>query len=612
MSSTSLRANAAALTSGTGHERSAANDQARPRKHLRTAVFVSLLLVGGAAPARVVQGQLRQQPSLTASPNPVYAVSELGSTVITWSTGDGTPGEVYVAVDGGNEALFARSPEGSARAPWIQAGVQYEFRLYSMAGPRRLLASVQVTRPWWFVRRWVVAIPVLLVVFGWRAWRPLRRWRNDQRPADQRLRAGLGFGFGLVILAYAGLTASGSYRYLISTPEKGGDGPDYDSIAFSLVHGRGFAFDFESESFRAPYAAANTDGRYDYLLARRGGGDLTTYKPPLFPLILAGTYQVFGRQWVAIRLMNLAAMSVAIALLASIVVRLVGRWPAVLTVTIFAFIDHRLQWWATAVVTESLAALAVACVAWLLVGCTTDRRPARFVYAGAAAGAAILVRSIFVLWLPGLALVAGFIARPGNRVRTAALFLSAALVVPLPWFVRNSVVLDSLAPLGTQGDINLAAGYNDDALRRHGEWTVEWSNEAYGWMEKAGNATDAEIAAHGRSLFLTWVRSHLSEVPRLAAVKAVYSWKGYGGPPEWLMLLLSLGGYLVWVRRPEARVLLAVLAIHTSVIAATYWAGDQFVVPVRSIVAAGTALCLARGAQAWDTLCLRLIGGRAS
>lgn len=62
---------------------SAANDQARPRKHLRTAVFVSLLLVGGAAPARVVQGQPRQQPSLTASPNPVYAVSELGSTVIT-------------------------------------------------------------------------------------------------------------------------------------------------------------------------------------------------------------------------------------------------------------------------------------------------------------------------------------------------------------------------------------------------------------------------------------------------------------------------------------------------------------------------------------------------
>src|SRR5438270_281423 len=58
---------------------------------------------------------------VTASPNPVPAgPDKFGATTVTWDTGDGTPGEVYVTVNGEAEKLFAGGQvKGSLAAPWI-------------------------------------------------------------------------------------------------------------------------------------------------------------------------------------------------------------------------------------------------------------------------------------------------------------------------------------------------------------------------------------------------------------------------------------------------------------------------------------------------------------
>jgi hypothetical protein len=82
-----------------------------------------------------------------ATPNPVPAGPDKGTTTITWNTGDGSKGEVYMSKDGGPEKLFAGlSPWGSQEAAWIQQG-EYEFRLYAVdEHQKKLLASVKVTR----------------------------------------------------------------------------------------------------------------------------------------------------------------------------------------------------------------------------------------------------------------------------------------------------------------------------------------------------------------------------------------------------------------------------------------------------------------------------------
>ncbi len=85
-------------------------------------------------------------PTIKANPNPIPAGSGMGTTTISWTTGDGSEGQVYVLEGGQAERLFAsKTPQGSADAPWIQAGTNYEFRLYD-AAHAKLLGKVVVTR----------------------------------------------------------------------------------------------------------------------------------------------------------------------------------------------------------------------------------------------------------------------------------------------------------------------------------------------------------------------------------------------------------------------------------------------------------------------------------
>ena len=83
--------------------------------------------------------------TITASPNPVSIGEGPGTTTITWNTGDGTTGQVYVSEDGAPERIFAQGPSGSAPAPWIQAGKTFEFRLYAGTEHAKVLAKTQVT-----------------------------------------------------------------------------------------------------------------------------------------------------------------------------------------------------------------------------------------------------------------------------------------------------------------------------------------------------------------------------------------------------------------------------------------------------------------------------------
>jgi hypothetical protein len=84
-------------------------------------------------------------PAITASPNPVPAAGGVnGTTTIAWNTG-GEVGEVYLIGNGTDDRLFARGDKGSEPAPWITAGVTYEFRLYN-GDKSKVLGSVKVTR----------------------------------------------------------------------------------------------------------------------------------------------------------------------------------------------------------------------------------------------------------------------------------------------------------------------------------------------------------------------------------------------------------------------------------------------------------------------------------
>jgi hypothetical protein len=81
---------------------------------------------------------------LTVAPVPTAAQPTPGTPQLTWSTGDGSPGEVTVAPAESREVLVASGGDGSVAVPWVSRGTVYTFRLYSTVGGRRLLARLLV------------------------------------------------------------------------------------------------------------------------------------------------------------------------------------------------------------------------------------------------------------------------------------------------------------------------------------------------------------------------------------------------------------------------------------------------------------------------------------
>ncbi len=81
---------------------------------------------------------------ITAVPNPVAIQSDRGMITLSWNTGDGSIGQVYVSQDGGQEQLVKEGAEGSGDINWIQPGSVYEFRLYAGREHKQNLAIVTV------------------------------------------------------------------------------------------------------------------------------------------------------------------------------------------------------------------------------------------------------------------------------------------------------------------------------------------------------------------------------------------------------------------------------------------------------------------------------------
>jgi hypothetical protein len=90
----------------------------------------------------------RAKPVLFANPNPVPAgdvEQPLGNTTISWDTGNGALGDLYVKVNREPEKFVAHGSKGIQEISWIQFDSFYEFRLYT-ENRSKLLAKLTVTR----------------------------------------------------------------------------------------------------------------------------------------------------------------------------------------------------------------------------------------------------------------------------------------------------------------------------------------------------------------------------------------------------------------------------------------------------------------------------------
>jgi hypothetical protein len=126
----------------------------------------------------------KSAPFIRAEPNPIPIGPGLGSTTISWSTGNGKIGMIYLLAADGEEVLCQQGAEGSDRIDWIQRDVVYRFQLYEEGQQRVPLAATTVTmgnerleiaRDVAFLAG-LVAVPCVLLVATFSVGRRLARW----------------------------------------------------------------------------------------------------------------------------------------------------------------------------------------------------------------------------------------------------------------------------------------------------------------------------------------------------------------------------------------------------------------------------------------------------
>jgi hypothetical protein len=433
----------------------------------------------------------------------------------------------------------------------------------------------------------------------------------------------------IFLAAFATFLSRAHRSGTMNDPPRGGDARDYEAIAFNLWKGRGFGYYWSDAAWQEPYRRSP---RFRAALGRESEYYPTTYRPPAVPALLALVYSVAGRNFAAWVVLNCAFVAGAVTLGAAIAVHFAGLLAA--PVAAFLILQSpELSDLSREVMTEGLATFLVSVLAWLWV--TGGRKPVSTRMAavsGVVLGALVLARSIFVLWLPIALFTPGreessggdpdagafSSARWGGRKlwRARAVCIVAAVLVVGPWWVRNIVVTQAFLPMGSQGPINLPAGFSQRALDNQGRWR---SNAGDGARELIAEGVsplsleyEVRLAKVRSAMTLKWMREHPLDVLRLMRMHVWQELRPRRGTTMWNLLLPAAVAALLYFRKtPGVLVVGLILCANIFSIAMTWGATGRFMVPVQPLLLAlvsAMAISIVREAGGW----LRRPGGQAA
>ncbi|MEV4422380.1 glycosyltransferase family 39 protein [Patulibacter sp. NPDC049589] len=225
-----------------------------------------------------------------------------------------------------------------------------------------------------------------------------------------------------------------------------GDPADYDRIARFLQH---FGT-YPPSTFADPTGAA-------------------ALRPPGYPYLLAGVYDVLGVHWQVARLVGGVLGTVAVALLWGIVRRVWDARLALWSAGIAAVLPS-LVWVGGGLTAESLFVPLLLGAVWAAVR-HRDAPHARWVAAaGVLLGLAVLTRTNGAIAVLPL-LAAAWL--PRRRWSDPVVLLVGLALALAPWTVRNAAVFGSFSPLGTQSGFTLAGAYNPESAQP-GPYRAAW------------------------------------------------------------------------------------------------------------------------------------------
>lgn len=384
---------------------------------------------------------------------------------------------------------------------------------------------------------------------------------------------------------------------LSSPPENGGDSDSYERLGYNLAAGLGFGYCPSDlpilEGKAEPSAVNKCEAGCD-----AGNFQLTAYRPPGFPFVIAMVYRLSPLNYLAVRVINCGACAAAVTLVS---LWLSHRYSiaAGFLASMSCCIDPRFREFAGSFLTENLATLALCCFALTFACFVENKKVGNAALCGLSLSALVFVRSFYVAWYPLLwIVVAGLVFREIRRgtqssaqgLRLVISFGLCSLLLIGPWWVRNCIVLKAIMPTGTQGGIGIADGFSDSAMENFGSWTPQIALSILKELRadpKFAEASELEIekehCRRGAARASEWIKSHPERLLQLTWWKFSRLWE-FGSVQHTVLFGLCAMG--MWFSRitPLTRVLLLLFVLNSLTVMATYHTYERFLTPFRPLI----------------------------
>ena len=417
-----------------------------------------------------------------------------------------------------------------------------------------------------------------------------------------------------------------SHSQFLRPPLPIGDGPDYESIGYSLSVGKGFAFAWDDPEWKAPYLADAASLEYNQLHREASAGP-TTLRPPLLPVVISMVFRIAGRTpnaFAIVRCISGSAIALSGALAVMLAFQLankfaVSRWVPHLAATItllLAFLDQNTRTYAIDFLTEPLAMLLTTIFLFVALSLDDARLPMiKIVVLSALMALMIVTRSMVVFWLPLVTLVLLISLRSKQKSQSLLFFILVVLFLS-PWWIRNCRQLESFMPMGAQGAASILGGYSDEALADGGNWHPDAElrlkqrlNEIPASKEWTQMELEKQTSSAATRETKNWLRQHYRDMPYLIALRLKSHWNPYVGKSLLWRLGMILGAVtLLTYRRRESYWMLGLPIVSSLTVMCLYETGGRFLVPLYGLL---YALAGIGGAATLQAVALALsLGGK--
>jgi 4-amino-4-deoxy-L-arabinose transferase-like glycosyltransferase len=259
-------------------------------------------------------------------------------------------------------------------------------------------------------------------------------------------------------------------------------------------------------------------------------GSPSAFRPPAWPYVLAGVYEVTGARWTAGRLTTavLGTLSVLLVYLIADAAfgRAAARWAGWL-----AAVFPPMVFMSGSLGAESLFVFLMLVAVFATLRARGSPHSLRWaLLAGAACGLAALTRTnALVLVVPvavALAAAAGFNLRhPSMRPLLApALALVAMVLTIAPWTIRNAAAFGEFVPVSTQGGYSMAQVWNAESDSPGPTRGAPQFGPVEPYQHRFGT-DEVELDRKLRELALDYARDHPGYVVELAGLNLLRMFK---------------------------------------------------------------------------------------